>query len=141
MYQEQIDVALGIPIAAGRGPEDAPVYGLGVPGAERLPEAIPELKAQVGQQPSDRGAEMLSIELVDTVPAHYRGTDDSLLDQANQILAHTDLRSAGRLRGDFACGQRLAGPGQHSQDRAIQCRSHRPGRVSQIHDPKVSEAI
>src|ERR1700727_4057408 len=101
MYQKQIDVTLGIPIAAGCGLENAPVYGPGVPGAERLPEAVPELKAQVGQQPSDRGAEMLSIELVDTVPAHLCSPYYSLLDQTDQALAHADLRSARRLRRDF----------------------------------------
>jgi hypothetical protein len=137
MDQEQIDVALSVPITARCGPENAPVQGLGVPRTERLPEAVPELKAQAGKQSGDRGTEMFPVELVDTVPAHLRGTYDSLLDQAAQALAHTDLRSAWRLRGDFACGQWLAGPGQRSQNRAIQRRSHRPGRVSQVHYPKV----
>src|SRR5438445_6290273 len=104
MHQEQIDVALGVPIAARCGPENAPVHGLGVPGTKRLPEAVPELKAQAGKQPGDRGAEMLPVELVDTVPAHLRGTYDSLLDQAGQALARTDLRSAWRLRQGFSAG-------------------------------------
>src|ERR1035438_10168064 len=37
VHQEQIDIAFGVPIAARCGPENAPIYRLGIPGAERLP--------------------------------------------------------------------------------------------------------
>ena len=55
---------------------------------------------------------------------------------ASRLLPSPVDEAGGPARG-VTCLAR----GQHSQDRAIQRWGHGPGRVSQVHDPKVSEAI
>jgi hypothetical protein len=50
-------------------------------------------------------------------------------------------RSRGGLGGHFACGQRLAGPGEGGEDRAVERCGNGPGGVSQVHDQKGSDGI
>jgi len=84
---------------------------------------------------------MLPVKLMNTVPAHLRRPDDSLLDQARQAPADADLRTARRQGGNLAHRHGFTGTGEHSQDRPVESGGHRPRGITQVHDPKVYGTI
>jgi hypothetical protein len=135
--EQQIDVAAGVAIAARGGAENVPIYGFGVPGTERLSQALPQLKAQASQLDRDTGSDVVPVELVDGVAPHHLRPDDSLLDQAREAAPDTDFRAAWRLGGYFANGQGLPTLCQHSKYGAVERGGHRTGGVCQVHDLKV----
>ena len=52
--QEQVDVTVNVAVPSGRRAEHAPVSRLGVPGAQRAPEPLPQRQAQRRQRLCDR---------------------------------------------------------------------------------------
>jgi hypothetical protein len=91
MDEQDVDVALGVPVVAGSGAEYARVQRLGVPGCEVRAEALPQLEAEAGQQVRDRRGEVVPVKFVDPVAAHLRGSDDALLDKAREAAPYPDL--------------------------------------------------
>jgi hypothetical protein len=89
--KQQVDVAGLVPIAARSRAENARVQGPGPPSRQLVAEAPPQFVPQVRKSVGHTRGNVITVEFMDVVAAHQRGTDDSLLNQPPQTASDADL--------------------------------------------------
>jgi len=137
MHKEEVNVAVGPTITSSRRAEQSCVNRGQIPNGEHLTEATQELRTDTSEFHRYVRSDMLAIELVDSVPSHLYGPNDSLVDQPCQAPSNPNLRPSGCLFSDFADCQRPARACQDGEYRSIQSWRNRSCRVAQIHYLKV----